>query len=391
MKTQVAIVGGGMVGLCLANALLRNGVECLLVDHAPAPVEPLTSAFEPGEQGTLSSGISPRVSAINPASRDFLSSFNVWQQMAPKQLGTFSSMQIWDGDGAGSVEFETEGLIVENKRIEAALWENLPQKCALWETSVVDISVEGGVRSLSLADGRVIECQLLVGADGSSSRIREAIGFRTFRREFPQSAIVTTVLTEGVHDQVARQCFTPNGPLALLPLANEKLCSVVWSSDITDELMSLSSDAFCSRLSMALDSVLGPIRACDERFTFPLIQQHALTYVKEGVALVGDAAHSIHPLAGQGVNLGFADVKRLAQEVAAARLEGRPLGDLKGLRNYQIDRLPRNMLMATATESLQRLFEPRHPVTHWLRNSGLRTLDRNEIVKSWMVRIASGY
>ncbi|MEC8822086.1 MAG: FAD-dependent monooxygenase, partial [Pseudomonadota bacterium] len=191
------------------------------------------------------------------------------------------------------------------------------------------------------------------------------------------------------HTGIARQCFTRDGPLALLPLADPQLCSLVWSGRNTVDRMALSDEMLCQEISRESEFVLGQVTAVDSRFEFPLRQAHAVHYAKNNVVLLGDAAHSIHPLAGQGVNLGFADVHSLVSALAVLKLT--PTRSLaKIFEKYQRQQRPRNLLMTATMESLKRLFDTDHSFVRWARNTGMDWLDGQDLIKAQLERVASG-
>jgi 2-octaprenylphenol hydroxylase len=239
-------------------------------------------------------------------------------------------------------------------------------------------------------DGSKAKCTLLVGADGGNSRVRELCSLRTVRWSYQQTALVTTVETELDHDWTARQCFTNNGPLAFLPLADQRLCSIVWSVNHADELVGLKDQEFCELLTASIENRLGRVLGVDKRFTFPLQQQHAMQYVDEQVVLIGDAAHTIHPLAGQGANLGFADASALAQVLAGARLEGKSIGETAVLKLYQRRRQTENIVMASAMEFFKHLYDTDNPGINWIRNAGMRLVNNDDRLKSIISKLAAG-
>ena len=227
---------------------------------------------------------------------------------------------------------------------------------------------------------------LLVAADGANSAVRQQFDFPTREWDYGHSAIVTTVQTEQVNQQTAWQRFMPTGPLALLPLdkgGDRHYCSLVWSqeSEEAERLMALDDAEFCRELSFASEHCLGQIKATDRRFSIPLRQRHATDYVVERVALLGDSAHTIHPLAGQGVNLGFGDVAALVETLTTAAERGNDLGSLLTLNKYQRQRKPENLAMMATMEGFKRLFAADNLAVRLLRNIGLILVDKFKPVK----------
>lgn len=261
----------------------------------------------------------------------------------------------------------------------------------------------GSVQELDLEDGRHLSAQLIVAADGGNSEVRRLAGFETRKWSYHQQAIVATVRTTLPHSHIARQRFLPHGPLAFLPLSDNGhtvatgddcscYSSIVWSAD-TDkakELMSLDDQAFSRQLTRAFEAQMGSIEAVSKRYSFPLRQSHAVDYVKPGIVLIGDAAHVIHPLAGQGVNLGLQDVRVLSEELLRAYESSADLGGELSLRRYQRRRKADNLAMMAAMEGFKRLFGSRSLPLIWLRNAGMRQLNKLEPVKHHIVRQAMG-
>jgi 2-octaprenylphenol hydroxylase len=239
---------------------------------------------------------------------------------------------------------------------------------------------------------------LMIGADGAASRVRQLARMPVRSWSYRQSAIVTSIETEQPHENIARQVFLPTGPLALLPLRNRTeddqshWCSLVWSLDesLVASKMALDEAAFCEQLSSASAQWLGRVMRCAPRYAFPLQQLHAVNYVGEGLALVGDAAHVIHPLAGQGFNLGLLDVAVLAEELTKARSRGVAPGNEMILRRYQRRRKTHNLGVMAAMEAFHRAFKPQHWMIHMVRNTGMRLFDRHTLFKRHAVAMAAG-
>jgi 2-octaprenylphenol hydroxylase len=249
--------------------------------------------------------------------------------------------------------------------------------------------------TLELDDGRLVSAPLLVAADGGNSAIRQQFNFPTREWDYGHSAIVTTVETEQVNQQTAWQRFMPTGPLALLPLdkaGDKHYCSLVWSQESAEaeRLMALDDAEFCRELGFASEHCLGKITAVDKRYSIPLRQRHATDYVVERVALLGDSAHTIHPLAGQGVNLGFADVAALVDTLSAAAKRGNDLGSLMTLNKYQRQRKPENLAMMAAMEGFKRLFAADNLALRLLRNIGLSQVDKLKPVKNEIIKQVMG-
>jgi len=301
-------------------------------------------------------------------------------------------MRVWDAVGRGSIHFDCADLgepdlghIVENRVTQLALWERLEaaQDVRLFcPAGVADVALSADAALLDLKDGRRLITSLLVGADGRDSFVRDRLGIATRGWLYDQQAIVANVEVEKWHQETAWQRFLPTGPLAFLPLLDGR-CSIVWS--VTEvrsrELLALEASAFARALGEALEYRLGEIGEVGPRAVFPLRLQHAERYVKPNLALIGDAAHAIHPLAGQGVNLGFLDAAELAAAVVEAKVRKRDIGGLWALRRYERARRGENGLMLMAMDGFKRLFSNRVPPLAALRSAGLFAADRISPVK----------
>lgn len=397
-EVDVLVVGGGLVGLTLANGLRGSRLSVLVIDSQPVPRASAPAAA--ARQGfALASGCSPRVSAINLASQALLQRLGAWPADPARQCA-FTGMRVWDSRGTAAIEFNSDltradhlGSIVENQLLTAALYQQalgLAETELRYDCGLASVVADGAGYRVQLQDGSEIRCRLLVGADGGASRVRELAQIKTLEWSYEQAAMVTTIETEMPHGGIARQCFTATGPLAFLPLPNPHLCSVVWSTAATDELLGLGDEDLCQRLSRASEGVLGKVLGVDRRFSFPLRQRHALRYVKAGLALIGDAAHTIHPLAGQGANLGFADAQALALALQQCRFDETSPGDLAVLQRYERSRRAANLLMTATMEGFKRIFDTGDPGVNWLRNLGVSLLERQGTLKAMVARLATG-
>lgn len=384
------VVGAGLVGLSLTLALLRQGWQVLLVDKRSAPVKPdskpvSASGFQ------LDSGFSARVSALNSRSLTLLNELGIDATWLEQHSALFQGMHVWDGDGTAGIEFNASGRIVENHRLEWALLLQISHLglTPVWQSEISDIECLADEVRIRFSTGEEFLGNCLMGVDGAYSDTRERVGIRVIEWSYEQTSMTTTVQTTLPHTGIARQCFTRDGPLALLPLADPKLCSLVWSGRNTVDRMALSDEMLCQEISRESEFVLGQVTAVDSRFEFPLRQAHAVHYAKNNVVLLGDAAHSIHPLAGQGVNLGFADVHSLVSALAVLKLT--PTWSLaKIFEKYQRQQRPRNLLMTATMESLKRLFDTDHSFVRWARNTGMDWLDGQDLIKAQLERVASG-
>lgn len=396
IDTDIVVVGGGMVGAALALALAPLKLHVTVLEGQSLDS---SSRQRPVPAGVA--GFERRVSAISPASQRILSRLGAWERIPVEYRGTYTRMCVWDAEGTGEIHFDAAdmgatslGDIVENRLITEALHDVLRERDVEVRDGIAATGwrVDGDRSELTLADGSLIRANLVVAADGARSPLRQWAGLPVREWDYGQQAIVATVRTEHSHSFTAWQRFTPTGPLAFLPLADGQgdshFLSIVWSQDTleAERLMALDDVAFRQALGEAFEHRLGAIEAVSQRQAFPLRQCHAKTYVRPGLALVGDAAHSIHPLAGQGVNLGFADADVLAQEVARAVQRRQSPGEMTVLQRYQRRRRGENLAMMAAMEGFKQLFARDELLPRWLRNTGMRWLDGQGALKR---RIAS--
>ncbi|MHA6198321.1 2-octaprenyl-3-methyl-6-methoxy-1,4-benzoquinol hydroxylase [Pseudomonas wadenswilerensis] len=394
MRADLLIVGAGMVGSALALALQHSGLEILLLDGSPLSVQRF-DADAPFE---------PRVSALSAASQRILERLGAWDGISARRASPYSDMHVWDGSGTGQIHFsaasvhaEVLGHIVENRVVQDGLLERLHDSeiGLLANARLERMRRSGDEWLLTLADGRNLRAPLVIAADGANSAVRRLTGCETREWDYLHHAIVTSVRCAKPHQATAWQRFTDEGPLAFLPLSRDgkqDWCSIVWSTtpEQAERLMALPDDAFCAELERAFEGRLGEVLAADPRLCVPLRQRHAKRYVAEGLALIGDAAHTIHPLAGQGVNLGFLDAAVLAEVLLAAYERGERLADVRVLSRFERRRMPHNLALMAAMEGFERLFQADPLPLRWLRNSGLKWVEQMPEAKALFVRQALG-
>ncbi|SFB41845.1 2-octaprenyl-3-methyl-6-methoxy-1,4-benzoquinol hydroxylase [Azotobacter beijerinckii] len=394
MHADLIIVGAGMVGSALALALQDSGLDILLLDRGPLEVAPWRpdAPFE------------PRVSALSAASQRILERLGAWEGIRARRAGPYGEMRVWDGSGTGQIHFaaasvhaELLGHIVENRVVQDALLERLAGSGIglLPAVGLDGLRRSGDGWLVSLGDGRQLRAPLLVAADGANSTIRHLAGCATREWDYLHHAIVTSVRCAESHRRTAWQRFTDDGPLAFLPLERDgdrHWCSIVWSTtpEQAERLMKLDDAAFAKALGAAFEWRLGAVLEVDPRLCIPLRQRHARRYVEPGLALIGDAAHVIHPLAGQGVNLGFLDAATLAEVLRHAHARGERLAELRVLSRFERRRMPHNLAMMAAMEGFERLFQADPLPLRWLRNAGLKWMDELPAGKALFVRQALG-
>ena len=408
---DIIVVGAGLVGAAFALRMARIFADNTSDSskHKPAKIALLEARPIPSLASPSATTFDPQVVALTESSRQWLDALDVWQACADRAC-PYSRMSVRDGEGTGCIEFDAAevqranlGHIVENSLLRARLLsaiaeqDNIDSYCP---TSVESLHRAGETITVNLQNGEQLSSSLVVAADGANSPIREQMGFELRTWGYEHTAITATVKTEKAHNFTARQWFTPSGPLAFLPLrtsAEESpdeahYVSIVWSQmpEQAERLMALDEVAFCRELTLTSEGALGAIESVSERLQFPLTQRHGVDYVQSGIALIGDAAHTIHPLAGQGVNLGFSDARVLAEELGRALEQGSNLGGLQTLKRYQRRRKPDNLAMMATMEGFKRLFEREELPVRLLRNIGMSGLNRLVPLKNSLIRQAMG-
>jgi 2-octaprenylphenol hydroxylase len=383
---DIVVIGGGMVGAVLAVALERAGFRVALVEaRRPPPFD-------------ASGDYDLRVSAIAPGPRRLLENLGLWASIAARRVSPYRGMRVWDAGGKALLEFEHSALglpelghIVENNLVVDAAWAALGNVSVFCPAMLESLKITADAATVTLDDGRCVSAALVVGAEGANSPVRRLAGIPTVGWPYRQRCTVGTVTPEKPHRAIAWQRFTPTGPVAFLPLADGR-CSLAWHADdaLADELAELNDDTFRERLTEASGGVLGEIRAVDARAAFPLRLLHAVDYVRERIALVGDAAHVVHPMVGQGVNLGLLDVATLADVLESGRERGVDPGNAALLRRYQRPRKVENLAMLAATDVFKHLFGNRHPLAAFVRDRAIAAVDGLAPVKQILMRHAVG-
>lgn len=384
---DVVVVGGGMVGATLGCALGGGALRVAVLEDAP-PLD-----FSPEQPHDL------RVSAVSIASASILKTIGAWRGISARRHCPFRRMRVWEDKG--DVEFRSEdinepvlGYIVENRIIQLALLDRLKDFANVdllspVKTQAIDYTPQ--CSTVTLDDGRRLSCRLLVAADGGFSRVRQAAGMGVHNWDYEQHALVLTVETGYGQQDITWQRFTPNGPLAFLPLDGPN-ASLVWyhTPEAIKRLKSLSDADLMDAVLTAFPAALGNITRIVSRGSFPLRRQHAQHYAKEGVALIGDAAHMIHPLAGQGVNIGLLDAAALAQVLVSAKQRGKDIGAAAVLHEYEQLRRQNNLLMMTTMDMFYRVFGNSHLPLKLLRNIGLGLAERLSPAKKLAMKYAMG-
>ncbi len=381
---DLIVVGGGLAGASLAVALRDTPLRIALVENQP-PRRP--------------EGWDARVYAISPANVEFLERIGAWRHLDGERMTPIRAMDV-RGDAGGKLTFSAYdagvpelGWILESSLMACEFWEtakrqgNLTLCCPM---RPLQLTFAADSVLLGLDDGTTLSARLLVGADGRDSWVRQAAGLTADNLPYGEKGVVANLATGKPHHNIARQWFRDDGVLAYLPLPGNRI-SIVWSTpdDHADQLCALPAETFCERLAAAGEQALGHLELLTPPAAFPLRLMRVPQTVAPRLALVGDAAHGIHPLSGHGINLGFQDASELAALLAGAR-PWQDIGSERFLQRYQRARREETLLMQTTTDGLRRLFRELPPGLRTLRNLGLNATDRLPFVKNALVRYALG-
>lgn len=387
---DVIIAGGGITGLAVACGLKDTGLRIAVVEANP------TDVFLPASPPSL------RVSAINQASQRFFEYLDVWQTMLAMRVSPYQSISVREYDGPGRIEFAGSsrlakplGYIIENEVITHALRQKIYQSKGidlLPGSELKQVAFGDNETFCTLDDGRLISAKLLIAADGAQSRLRQQANIPLFFSDYRHHAVVATIATSLPHQAIARQLFHVEGILALLPLSDPYQCSIVWSlaPNMAKEAVSQSKQAFEQRLSIQSDMQLGLLSLIGERACFPLTARYAKSFASHRLTLVGDAAHTIHPLAGQGANLGLMDAATLVGEIQRLAQQGKDFGEYLYLRRYERSRKLSASKMLLTMQFFQELFAGDSPLKKGLRNFGLTAVNNLPGLKSKLIAEAQG-
>jgi 2-octaprenyl-3-methyl-6-methoxy-1,4-benzoquinol hydroxylase/2-octaprenylphenol hydroxylase len=386
---DVAIVGAGMVGAARARALAREGFDVAMIEpRAPAP-------------WNAQDEVDLRVVALAPSSAELFGRLDIWNRISTARASAYRRMHVWDALAPGELNFDAAdegraalGWIVENRLIQSVLWQACQRESRIVLHCPAKVAATDAMpdrRTLTLDDGSVVAAKFVVAADGAESALRGMLGIAARERDYGQRAIVAHVTTGRAHESTAWQRFLPGATLAFLPLADGR-SSVVWSVPDVEatRLLALDDDAFRAELGAALDFRLGRVTATTRRASFPLRMKLAERYLAPRFALIGDAAHAVHPLAGQGVNLGLRDVGELRAVLVEARDAKRDFAAESVLRRYERRRHSDNAFSAHAFDAIQRVFGSDAMPVAALRGAGLSVVDKFTPLKRAFARHAAG-
>jgi len=382
-ECDVIVIGGGMIGLAFANELSQKKNCSITI------VEPNSS--NPSIKKTFHT----RVSAITPSSEVYLKSLNIWDDIKRKQV--FVATKVWDQNSQGRLNFNAKdenmehlGYIIENDLIQSALFGAIDKsKIEYINAKLIDLKKTDYGYEVKLDNQSSLSCRLLVGADGANSQVRSLAAIDVTERDYQQKAIIANIVGEKPFQKTTWQRFLSDSIIALLPLS-ENQASIVWSckNHLAEELTKLEHEKFNLYLSEAVEYRFGNLELESDRQVFPLIERSAKDYTKPNLALIGDAAHNIHPLAGQGVNLGFADAKELNLQLIVN--SDKVLGDFSVLRKYARARRLDNELMAKAMTGLDWIFKENNEPFRLFRGLGMNVIDETPILKSFFQKQALG-
>jgi len=388
---KIAVIGAGMAGLTQSLALAQQGFKVDLIDKI-SPNTFLKQKFD------------GRVSAINWRGFKFFEQLGIWQQML-KTAQPIEDIIVAEGNHPTFLHFDSEtldddlsgepfGYIVENRTIREALYKAIkPHKNInfMHSTSVNGLELTNNKAIIELDKGELIEYDLLIAADGKFSKIRQLAGIKTHKHDYKQSGIVCTIEHALPHNAIAVEKFLPTGPFAILPMQGNK-SSLVWteSTELANTYMQMDEAQFNQAITTKAGQHLGKIKAIGERWCYPYKVIHSSKYIAPNLVLIGDACRTIHPIAGQGFNLGIADIKCLTEILANAQKVGLPINSLTNLQKYQHTRRTHSLSMITATHGINKLFSNNIGVVRLARNLGLSMVQKLPILKSFFMRQASG-
>lgn len=387
---DIVIVGGGIVGLTLACALARQtSLSIAIFEAQSTPISWSSTSYH------------HRVSAITLSSRRIFQSLNVWDEIKNKRVSPFSKIEVCDGITNSEIKFNSYeieepvlGFIIENNLVQLVLEEQLkhyPQIIFFTGMNLENFYRENDYLLLN-TNNTLFRTKLLIGADGQCSWVRDQAEIPLKKQDYHQQAIVANVQTSLSHQQIARQVFLSTGPLAFLPLMDEFYSSIVWTlpTEEAQQLMALDDQSFQQSLTRAFSFRLGDVRSIASRYSFPLQNQQADHYIAPRVVLVGDAAHVIHPLAGQGVNMGLLDAASLAEVIINAINDRQDFSQQKFLRRYERWRKADNLALLIGVNVIKNLFSIDKTSINMLRQSGLTVLNHFPSIKNIFTRYAVG-
>ncbi|WP_276921374.1 FAD-dependent monooxygenase [Frischella perrara] len=386
---DVAIVGGGMIGLATACGLYQQGMKIAIISDNHQLYRELDEHQ-----------VEIRASAINYASQKYFQQIGIWNDLlASNRVQPFDSIDVQEVDGFASLNEHSVayphshlGYIIENQLIQNTLYHKLAEQKQVhfFYQKVTDLFFSSDRGFIQLANGNQIAAKLIIAADGANSFIRQQQKIKMFTQPYKHHAIIATVRTEIAHQACAKQIFYPQGIIAFLPLWKSNESCLVWSTNPqnANRLVGLTNDEFNYQLNQIVEHYTGQCELISERYTFPLIARYCVNTVKSRLILIGDAAHTIHPLAGQGANLGFQDSKQLIDLINSHYIEHHDIGLSRYYRYYQLKRHKDTLIMMAAMKGIQDIFNGNNPIKNVTRGVGMNAINRLDCLKKQIIKYA---
>ncbi|MFQ1016533.1 FAD-dependent monooxygenase [Gilliamella sp. BG7] len=389
LQFDVVIVGGGLIGLATACALSQCDLNIAIIDTKICQHE-----FLPHAEMCI------RASAINGASQRYFSKIGIWDDLCnSNRVQEFTEIGVWEKNGQAHLSAQAKdygysnlGYIIENNVISHYLYQ-FALNCSnikIYSHEAVDCTFNDDFVFLTLANKAVLQAKLMIGADGAHSWVRRSENISVLERDYLHHAVITTVQTEYPHQSCARQVFYPNGIIAFLPLWNVNKSCLVWSTkpDNASTLTSLSESEFSNELFRLTGDKVGKCQLINPRMVFPLKARFAKQFIKHRLVLIGDAAHTIHPLAGQGVNLGFQDSALLVSTIKQLIETNKDIGLVKNLKSFEFNRRKDALVMLTAMQTIQDMFNGDNLLKKTLRTIGMNVIDNSQLLKKQLIKYA---
>lgn len=389
IQFDVVIIGGGLVGLATACALSQNALNIAIIDNKVHQ-----------HDSYLHAEIGIRASAINGSSQRYFSQIGIWDELCQsKRVQEFTEIGVWEKNGqahlsahAKDYNYQNLGYIIENNVISHYLYQ-YALNCSninIYNCEAIGCAFNDDFVFLNLTDKTVLQARLMIGADGAHSWVRRYENIPVFERDYLHHAVITTVDTEFPHQSCAKQVFYSNGIIAFLPLWQENKSCLVWSTkpDNASTLTSLSESEFSNELFRLTGDKVGKCQLINSRMVFPLKARFAKQFIKHRLVLIGDAAHTIHPLAGQGVNLGFQDSALLVSTIKQLIETNKDIGLVKNLKSFEFNRRKDALVMLTAMQTIQDMFNGDNLLKKTLRTIGMNVIDNSQLLKKQLIKYA---
>ncbi|WP_392558937.1 FAD-dependent monooxygenase [Orbus mooreae] len=388
---DVVIVGGGLVGLATACSLSNSTMNIAIIDSKDNIYQQMGD-----------NDISIRASAINLASKHYFEQIGIWNQLeTSKRVLSFDTIDVFEKQGKARLQADSNhyqypnlGYIIENQLMLNQLYIRAQEQSNInfLHHNVDELFFSSDRGFIHLDNGQKISAKLIIAADGANSSIRQKQQIKVIQRPYRHQAIIATVKTSHPHQSCARQIFYAGGIIAFLPLWKSDLSCLVWSAtpEQAEYLRSIDFESFSQQLTEMSEYCLGSCQVISERLVFPLTARYCPQPVKDRLVLIGDAAHTIHPLAGQGVNLGLADSKQLTQIVCQNYLAGKDFGSKQLFSRYQLDRSKDAIKMLSGMQIIQDMFDGASPIKKGIRGLGMNMINSTPLIKKYLIKHALG-